>query len=871
MDQIKLTKNNVIKALNSSGDFHKELDSFFKDTIKVSNVPNEIKNTFLFRKDNITEILRALNSNKQNLYLLGGFQGTGKTTFLKSVELAIDSNIMFFYYECSFISNLDDMILALYNYLVQFSFKETKLSRFGKTNQSIDEKLINILNNIDRPLVIVLDGFENILKDYSEIKDYELKKFLDFILSIQYTKLILAGKKVPALSFKNVKANPLTIRLGGLEKEECSTILKNYGIILSESIINGILETTRGYPENIKLFATAVNMFKILPSDILRECNEFDDSFESYIFQKIYTQIPDHCKEIVNLLATIHHPVNIQVLDNFKLFNELKQSIKYLKQISVLSENNGEFYIKDYFKNIIYTEIPEDEKLKLHSALHELYKDQIDKPLKERILSISKNLLYSEKYHHYNILTKVKKKQKPESPQQNPMLISSYYNNKYDLTYLPKNVNEIVTSKSEDTGQSTKKTPSPKIYEDNLVFGIGLTEEEMSLLDEEFIFEGQLVKETEEEQKKQESKENNNAESLEKTPEILKTEYLNYAKNLEAQGKAESAINYYKKAANILTDLREFSTVAELHIKIAELYNRINKQELNIEYLLKAISLYTNINDLTNVALLIFKIAESYNSHYKHEMALKYFYMILNTDYPVPENLETKALVGIGDIYDYRKDYNMALKFYLKALDKVRFYDDIETKCVLSFKAALIYDEISKVDKALIFYQKSLDFSKDPRLNQFLSAVYSNMAVIYEEIGKKSQAIKFYIKSLEVDKELNYYEGQYKTLSILANIYFEQGNKEKTLYYLSEGIHSAKLSGDEYCIAMSYLDIGDYYLSQKVYSKAIISFIKAKKAIGQVISTDSKEKIDRRFKQIIMEIGEKEFNRILEGFRKKNE
>ena len=44
----------------------------------------------------------------------------------------------------------------------------------------------------------------------------------------------------------------------------------------------------------------------------------------------------------------------------------------------------------------------------------------------------------------------------------------------------------------------------------------------------------------------------------------------------------------------------------------------------------------------------------------------------------------------------------------------------------------------------------------------------------------------------------------------------------------------------------------------------------ARKSIGKTISTDSKEKIDRRFKQVMNEIGEPGFNAIIENLKRKN-
>lgn len=869
MEQIKLTKNNVIKTLNIAEDFNTEIDSFVSDVLKLPNITNEAKNTFIFRTEQMYEVLRSLNTPRQNLYMLGGFQGTGKTTFLKTLALTLESYVLFFYYECSSISNLDDIILSLYSFLEEFPLKDDKIFRSNKPNESVDEKLMNILKVLDRPLVIVLDGFESILKDSLDLKDNEIKTFLEHLLSTSKIKLILSSKKNPVLSFENAFEPICSLRLGSLELESTIKILNDNNVTLSDQETNDLYEVTRGYPESIKLLINASKVTNTEIKSILEEYQEIDDSFESFIFQKIYNNIPAQCKEIADLLATIRHPLTIEAINKLKLFENVENNIDYLNDVSVITKNNNEYYIKDFFKNIIYSQLPESNKSKLHNCLNELYKEQIEIPLKNRVLPISKKLLYSEKYYHYNLVSKFRKKLKAEGNQPNPILISSYYNNKYDLTFLPQNINDIVET---DKAEKIKTQQYKNIVKVNNM-RVELTDEEQKLLDDENYLESELTQTTARQQKQDFEKSNQPIieDNKEKTPEELKDELILAAQTCENNKQLKTAINYYKKASDILSDIKEYQQLANITEKIANLYSLTNKSDFQIEYLLKALGLFTNLNDNENTIEIIFKIANAYYKHYKHEMALKYYYMILNTEVPVKESIENNVLIGIGDIYNYRKDYNLALSFYLKAFSKVRYYDDIETKCALCFKIALIYDDLGNQAKALAFYQKNLELSLDVNLNHYIASVYSNIAVIYEEANQKNKAISYFLKSLEIDRSIHYYEGQYKTLSTLANIYFEQENNEKTLMYLMEGFQAAKLSGDKYCIAMSFLDIGDFYLMQKTYEKAIKAFIKAKKSIGQVISTDSKEKIDRRFKQIITEIGEKRFNTILESFRRKND
>ena len=74
---------------------------------------------------------------------------------------------------------------------------------------------------------------------------------------------------------------------------------------------------------------------------------------------------------------------------------------------------------------------------------------------------------------------------------------------------------------------------------------------------------------------------------------------------------------------------------------------------------------------------------------------------------------------------------------------------------------------------------------------------------------------------------------------------------------------TAKKTGDSYLIASCYLELGDCFFEYRDYKNALKAYVLSKKNIDGTISTDSKNKIERRFKNVYDEVGEAAYNYLL--------
>lgn len=844
-------KENFIKALNSSINTIEEAKNIFND-----DSPQGVLYNLINRNEYLKETCLELNSDEQKLILISGFQGTGKTEFINTLMNALEENVFNFYYECSPITHLDDIILSLFNYLKKIAIKNPEYKRAFKisNNQSIDERLMNYIKSLNIPLLIVIDGFENFINENKEGEQKELIHFLEFVSSLPEIKIIVSGRKVNSSEFIKQK-NIFEIRISGLEESKAFKIFKDNGIIENESGLQQIFQVTRGYPENLLWFSNAVNTLKISSFDLMKEYySKEQKSFEEFIYQKIYKSCNSEFLKTISFFTAIRHSVTLETLEKLKFTPDISEKIDYLTSKMILTQNRDDFYIKNQLKDMLYSIISPDEKKQIHRYLYEIYSEQISKKLEERIFPISRKLLYSEQYYHYMCLINCGDKSLPD------LKTTTLSNLKPDFKYLYANITDSLFIGNKETEstvipseQQECKNPiatnidlRPPANNKNTIntninidsdLKIELSEEERALLTEENDTESDSVS-------VQQDLKNNPPK------QIKDNNFIQEGNNKPANGLAEKIQNL-KSEANIFYEQGKFDETAK---KFEE-----------------ALILYEILKDKENINRTLISIADVYSEGFRHDVALMYYYRVLNSK---DETMETEpkieALCGIADIYDYREDFENAVKFYQKALEEAEKSNNIKQQATVCFKKALAYDDLGSFDKALEFYLKSINISENIDINSNIAAAYANMAAIYEEREDLKKAKQYYSESLKFDKLMKNKEGEYETLSNIGNIFFEMINYQNANDYFHQALAIARQLGDSYKIAMSCLDIGDIYLQEKHYEKALKAFIIAGKTIDKTISTDSREKIDRRVKKVMNEIGEHNFKQIIEKLKKKH-
>ena len=844
-------KNNQL--INKNIDITNFLSIKDEELFSISHFTEEEKVVVSNRKEYFEELLAALNDEDIKSIGLEGFQGTGKSTLLKTLHHFLDNNAYSHLYNCTQISTLDDMMMNLFKYMSKIARKQPQ-----KTN--IDAQLMNLLKNFSAPLVLVIDSTEHILDQEFKLNE-DICNFFDYLISLPNVKLIVCGKKT-GLNFK-----PDTrIKISGLDEEQTSNLLKANGVNnISKQVLFEIFEVTRGYPATIFLFITAVKFLKVAPFDLIQSHSNSNLSFEEFIIKKLLKTIPDDSKIVLYFLSVVRHPVIMEVLVEVLSNSNSEKAVSQLREILFLAKFNREIYLEDFVRKCVYEEIVHNDKIKYHKLLADFYSTQIPLPPEKRVLKLSRNSLHSEKFYHFRACLKLKEEFENVG-RKSAYIVDTNKNKPLDKNTLSPGLLSYMSM-----AEASKRRPIPVNNGESQQAPIvnsphNFIDTDIELSDEEKQLMEQISESTSEESLVFEGL------TTAETPEV---EYLYNEEDdvdfllekASTETNTDKKIELYSKAILLAED----DLLPKIYLDLSAVYTANSNHEAERTCLEKALHFFVTANNTSEILATKLKIANSNRLAYKHEEALKeYFNLIEKFRANNSETHLIHSYIGIGDIYNYRLDYDNAIQYYIQALNLSKQNNSAELIIETAFKIGLIYDDILDEKNAQAYYQRCAEVEQDAAPSYYLASALSNLASIYQEKGNIEASIELYKKSLKNDVAIENIEGQYSTLTQLAELYLQENDKVSYLDTLRKALDAAKLEKDVFHISTSYFSLGEFYEAENQMTKAVKSLLMAKKIIQTTVSTDSNQKIDRKLHKIQSKIGAEEFKKIIDSLKIKH-
>lgn len=770
----------------------------------------------VLRFNNLVKFIKS-SFTEYNFFKIFGASGSGKSSFKTLLKNTFNQDINVFEYSCSEITELDDIFFKFYKFMGNYPAKSDflRMTKNPNKNLSIDDQIMHYMKNTNGNTVLIFDNFEKLLNSNNEIKAENIKSFFEFIANISKLKVIVFTSINIDTALDLPKNSTFETRLDPLSFEQIQEFLAIFKLNVSPELYKEIYEQTSGYIFTLKFLATAVQILESSIEEILAESMRAEMSLNIYIAQRIVNKLLPNERKILNYFVFFRHEINeniLKTIDNNT--GNIQDTIDLLANYMLIDKDGIDHYrMRSFLKTMLYGSIIPAEKAKIHKKIATFYADQIPLNPNDRVLELSRTTMYSEKFYHFNIYSKLEKN-------------IDLQNNKNEGTSLQPDTK--FNSNTIKYIASTKYLPDFKSK--------NIDEAEHSKMLEEFKpFDNW-------QQQKQQNRKLDEDVETEEQPNYLENEF-------------EDSENQV-----IQTNNDDANTILQQGI---EFFNKGETSD-SIRSLIKAIDYFENNND-ENLYIAKLYLAKAYADNSKYEESKNILEELLNSNIDAKMNAE--VLAEIATVYEYTQEQEFALKYYKQALDVAQKNNLQEIEAKVYFKLALLYDYINETEKALYNYMMASSNALDVKDKIIIAASYSNIASIYEEKKDYQKATEYYKKSLQEDERNENYAGQTKTLSALGNLYLAQKEYNVAIKFFIRETQTAKKTGDKYMMASSYLELGDTFFRKRDYKNAVKAYFLSKKYIDTTISTDSKNKIERRFDMIVGQIGESAYKKILNELR----
>ena len=838
-------------------------------------------NIFLERKDilsqndkNINPFLKENNEKKiEELYdfyigespilCVTGFRGTGKVQIVDYSLNFLSKEVITLKYNCFESTVLDDILLVFFYEFKKLQSQKT-INPPKIATENFNQKINSYFSTIEKPILIVIDSFEELLAENKN----EILDFLSHLTTFSKIKIIIISRTYDEIFDKKI-ASPGKITLSALNRNIFTKLVKSKNLKFNSELLDDFYKYTHGYYFNTILSYKIINAKQITLNDFILNFKNNYTSFNEYLERESAILIPPTGRNLYWFLSLIRHEMNYNILKKMQMFDE--NIIKILKDNGILLENKDNISIQDYFRDVAENTIPKNMAQKIHSYIVDFYKSQL--PLKpfERDVMISRFTMRKEIEYHEHFLPK---RYLSNDTDVNMDYVAYAKKLGFDLSFLDKKkkqnnqINDDISNNIQQkspieelldiTNSEKSGTVNAKVEIKNLPFE--LSKEEMDLL------------ENDDENTVDEKKPNNISVEINQNivPQPEENGYveeiLTLPEIIEKTKVAEEKFNYKKMIdllENALSECDETELKSHLpliYTKLAFAYQKLAKYDDALENYELAQTFYEDGEEFIKANFIKLNIAKIFFEIYKIDHSKALLTEILQSK-DNPSILTAKTYLALANIEDSAGNVNTAYNYYKNAVEISNDAMDVETLSELYFKYALSCDDKNDTSTAVEFYRKCITLDSDAKVNKFLSSAYANIASLYMEKNDKNMAFKYYYHAYQIDENANNYDGMYFTSSKMAQV-LEKKYPQKAIEYLKTAQNCAKVLNDTFYIASATLALGDFYYDKKDDEKALEQYFIAYNLIKNDFSKDNLEKINIRINDIKFHIGVENFENL---------
>lgn len=751
-------------------------------------------NPFLIENNlnQIEKIIKFFNSDRHML-LINGFMGTGKIYAVNQALSFLNEEVITLKYNCFETTMLDDILLEFFD-----SFRKLTIQNLIQPpkirTENFTQKINAYFNTITKPVVIVINSFEQVLRDNKQ----QIIDFLAHIAKSENIKIILIARK---FEYTDFQTDYDKIAITAFDKGIFEKYLKSEDIKLIGPLSDELYKYSRGYFFYTTLAIKIMQIRKLSLTDFLSGYTKSFLSFNDFILREALSLVDPVSGHLIRFLTIMRHPVNVKLLKTLNLYDADK--IAYFVDNLVLTREGALIYLQDYYKEISENSIAENIAVKIHKNCAELYETQLPlKPL-ERDLLISRQTMRKEIEYHRLFIPK-----KPVLPQK-PVPEIQFIEQKLTVEKIPE----------------TKQDADEKIKKISFVFDS--EEDEIAIMNKIANSINKFVDISTEQ-----------TETLEEIQNLSLVNLINFAKQEEQKFNYKKVIMTLQKALTMNTDDDYYTFLPTIYTKLAENFNKLSDWFNALKYYELCVEFYFSTGDTEKINECKYEIANIYYITFKRDRAEKILNEIINENITI--NLKIKSELLLASITG--KSVKNILPDSTAQIEK-------NVLAELYFKYALNCDEEGEIENAVKYYKKCVETSQDPKINSYLSSSLANLATIFDENGKSNSALKYLQESLRLDELTNNYNGMYTSSMKLAEINSFKA-PQKALEYLKKAKACAVELNETFYIASSDVALGDFYYNRKDYKQALMHYLNARKQALNNLTKDNIKKIEMRINDI---------------------
>lgn len=674
------------------------------------------------------------------------------------------------------------------------------LDNLAPPNQAVT--LFNILNMADKPRLIVLDQFENLLSwDTGQALSERpgVGEWLDIINSQPCScRILLTSRPRPVGTRKYPPTYLQEYSVQGLTLHEGVTLLQNQGVQGTEGELQTAVTRCAGHALSLTLLASLVYDHNIALATLFNGSTILTDDIATNLLDQIYQeQLSDRQRELLQAFSIYREPVPLEAVQVIVSHIPKKELLSALKALCIqhLLEKNAQ---KGYYQ------------------VHAIIADYTRESLKENGHTAKGEVL---RVAHTNAAQYYLQMAIQNSTQDTREQISDIHSFVEALWHY---------CQAEEWLEAFHLMEQEGIFIDPYRWGRNVRLLELY----------QVMLDRWHPNKKQAALLYGNLGEI----------FKGWGPIERARDYLEQALQIYKEESNIIGQAKTLKDIGIIH------YNS-GKKDQALFFHKKALELFRETKDLHGEGIMLNYLGRTYSGLGQSEQAEKQYEQALSILRMLNDRREEGwTLYSLGRIYYSRGRKDQASIYFEEALNKLREIGDQEREGWVLISIGRIYEDTKEIYNAEKCYKRALDLLKN-------TGNYRGEARSLNNLGDVSNMIEnsqeYYMQSIKIYKEIGDYGGEGWTLTNLGRTYVQQGNTEKALECYRQAFKIYQETEDLLGKARMLYYIGLFFLEKQNYEIAAACFllVKSSTTVQNSLSVASQKLLEGMREEIISEDG----------------
>jgi len=683
------------------------------------------------------------------------------------------------------------------------------LGNLASQNQAV--ALFNALNSTDKPRLIILDQFENLLDwdtGHALTDRPGVGEWLDIINSqLCACRVLLTSRPRPVGTREYPPTYLYEYPVGGLEPDEGVSLLHNQGVQGTYEELQAAVSYCAGHAFSLTLLASLLRDHHLDLTTLFKQSSLWTGDIATNLLDQIYTQrLNDVQRKLLLAFSAYREPVPFEAANaviTYATKGQLTPALKALRTQRLLEALDGSCY-------------------QLHAIVAGYARTHIDES-SERANEEALRAAHARAARYY--LDQAVKNCPPREQRRK-------VNDVHDLI--------------EAIWQYCQAEQWQEAY--------NLMVQEQIFADLHFLGGNAILLELYQ------------LFPLSKWPSdnLQKARiYIDLGDIYRVVGQNLQALKYLEQGLHICQEAGDRKGKGQAFTSLGRVHNPLGNKNRAREYYEQALNIWREVQDLGGESLVLLNLGWVYMDLGQMDRAREYFEQGLHVCQEIGDRRrEGSALYSLGQVSQLLGSEGDALKHYEKALRICRGVGYRGEEGAILTNMGLIYNMSGQEVLALKYCKEALGIAREVGDRGREGWALYNLGRVYETCGKNEYALKHYKQALRILRETGDRRAEARVLIHLGVIASYLEENVQVWAYCREGLSILRKVEDRWGEGEGLYDIGKLYLAQSDYYIALASLWLAKDILEEVRHPKSQE-IQANITKIHQELGDEQFINLL--------